>query len=66
MHRFYIDPTRPDCLTPEDAHHACRVLRLREGDNIEVVLNEKKIYPKNDIRCAASNPIHPTAGMTHK
>jgi 16S rRNA (uracil1498-N3)-methyltransferase len=59
MHRFYIDPTRPDCLTPEDAHHACRVLRLREGDNIEVVLNEKKYTAS--LTCAV--PDHTTFSL---
>ena len=41
MHRFYADPERSSessfRLTPEDAFHALRVLRLQEGDPVEVI-----------------------------
>lgn len=44
MHRFYPDPGSEQngfaCLTPEDARHAIKVLRLREGDHVEIVLND--------------------------
>ncbi len=40
MHRFYADPERGTSseayLTPEDAHHALRVLRLSEASPVEV------------------------------
>lgn len=41
MHRFYMPPehcrTEPFALTPEDAHHASVVLRLRVGDECTVL-----------------------------
>ena len=41
MHRFYADPGRSfgdtACLTPEDAHHAMNVLRLRPGSPVELI-----------------------------
>ncbi len=41
MHRFYPDPSRggdgPVYLTKEDAHHALKVLRLCEGDRVEIL-----------------------------
>lgn len=41
MHRFYPDPARSgdglEYLTKEDAHHALKVLRLREGDRAEIL-----------------------------
>ncbi len=42
MHRFYADPDRiPDdataFLTPEDAHHAMNVLRLKRGSPVELI-----------------------------
>ena len=43
MHRFFIgsgsDPAECCCLSPEDAHHAVTVLRLRTGQHIEAVLD---------------------------
>ena len=40
MPRFYCPPPLPSSglfeLPPEAAHHAVRVLRLREGDNVEI------------------------------
>ena len=42
MHRFYADPDRsPEenaaYLTPEDAHHALNVLRLKAGSPVELI-----------------------------
>ena len=41
MHRFYPDPARVtdglEYLTKEDARHALKVLRLREGDRVEML-----------------------------
>ena len=41
MHRFYADPVRSTddqvFLTPEDARHALSVLRLKEGQHIEII-----------------------------
>ena len=40
MHRFYceqLDARGRAALTPEDAHHAARVLRLRPGDPVELI-----------------------------
>lgn len=41
MHRFYPDPARSadglEYLTKEDARHALKVLRLREGDRVEML-----------------------------
>ena len=41
MHRFYPDPARGadglEYLTKEDARHALKVLRLREGDRVEML-----------------------------
>ena len=46
MHRFYADPnrSRDNCfyLTPEDARHAIKVLRLRPGDHAEAVFRETR------------------------
>ena len=46
MHRFYADPERsdPSCffLTPEDAHHAQNVLRMRPGDDAEVFFHGER------------------------
>lgn len=46
MHRFYADPGRSgeSCfyLTPEDARHALKVLRLRPGDHAEAVFRETR------------------------
>ena len=43
MNRFYLDPAAgsagPLSLSPEDAHHARDVLRLKAGDAIECVQN---------------------------
>ena len=44
MHRFYADESRPEVgyayLTPEDARHATRVLRMGQGDQAEIFLNQ--------------------------
>ena len=38
MHRFYADVTEEGCvLSPEDAKHALRVLRLEDGAEVEIV-----------------------------
>ena len=46
MHRFYADPEKSGdnlfILTPEDTFHALKVLRLRPGDQAEVILNGKR------------------------
>ncbi len=38
LHRFHVPPgtpgDRPVCLSPEEAHHAARVVRVREGDTV--------------------------------
>lgn len=40
MHRFYAEQSGPDVfLSPEDTHHALRVLRLRAGDEVEIFLS---------------------------
>lgn len=40
MHRFYADPDLSDescfVLTPDDTHHAQKVLRLKPGDHVEI------------------------------
>ena len=42
MHRFYVSQDQSDgsvaILSPEDAHHAARVLRLRPGDKVELLI----------------------------
>ena len=44
MHRFYPDPSRGgdglEYLTKEDAHHALKVLRLHEGDRVEILTGD--------------------------
>ena len=43
MHRFFADQCEDEVfLKPEDAVHAIRVLRLGEGDLIEVILDAKR------------------------
>lgn len=43
MHRFFADQCEGEVfLKPEDAVHAIRVLRLGEGDLIEVILDAKR------------------------
>ena len=46
MHRFYPDPDRSGdssvSLAPEDARHALKVLRLRPGDRVELILHEQR------------------------
>ena len=46
MHRFYADETRRGegaaFLTPEDARHALRVLRMEVGDQAEIYLGGKR------------------------
>ena len=46
MHRFYADESRIAegiaCLTPEDARHALRVLRMSEGQTAELFLNGRR------------------------
>ncbi len=43
MHRFYADspssPSRKVYLAPEDAHHALHVLRLKDGEQVELILD---------------------------
>ena len=43
MHRFYADPEKSEgdvfVLTPEDTLHAVKVLRMKEGDQAEIILN---------------------------
>ncbi len=42
MHRFYADPEKSEgdgfVLTPEDTRHALKVLRMKEGDQAEIIL----------------------------
>ena len=46
MHRFFADENRSDSdtvfLTPEDAHHALAVLRLKTGDQVEVLRQRQR------------------------
>lgn len=44
MHVFYTDDIRRGIaiFTPEDARHATRVLRLKDGENITVVTGEQR------------------------
>ncbi len=46
MHRFYADPEKSEgdvfVLTPEDARHALKVLRMKEGDQAEIILKENR------------------------
>ena len=48
MHRFYADPDRSDeqrfVLTPEDARHALKVLRMRVGDDAEIIFRESRFH----------------------
>lgn len=50
MHRFYADESRlaVGCayLTPEDARHAIRVLRMNQGDQAEIFLNGSRFLGK--------------------
>lgn len=42
MHRFYAEPTAEGAkLSPEEANHALRVLRLQAGDPCQAILNGK-------------------------
>lgn len=44
MHRFYAEQSGQDVfLSPEDTHHALRVLRLRAGDEVEVFLSGERM-----------------------
>ena len=42
LHRFFAERTRENAarLLPEEARHALTVLRLREGDTVQVILEE--------------------------
>ena len=46
MHRFYADPRISDSncffLTPEDAIHALKVLRMQVGDQAEIICREER------------------------
>lgn len=46
MHRFYADSDQSTAekaiLTPEDAHHALNVLRLKPGDHVEIILDGQR------------------------
>ena len=46
MHRFYADPELSDgrcfVLTPEDARHAVKVLRLHPGEEAEIILRGER------------------------
>jgi 16S rRNA (uracil1498-N3)-methyltransferase len=46
MHRFYADPEKSEAdsfvLTPEDARHALKVLRMKEGEPAEIILEGKR------------------------
>ena len=59
MHRFYADESRSSAsvayLTPEDAHHALNVLRLRSGDQVEVFLAGARYL--SSIRCSAPGEV---------
>ena len=48
MHRFYADSESPESgrvyLSPEDAHHALHVLRLKNGDAVELILNGERYH----------------------
>ena len=50
MHRFYGSPdhssTDLSFLTPEDAHHAIHVLRMKPGDEVELIENGKRFLAR--------------------
>ena len=52
MHRFYADPEKSDehsfTLSPEDAFHAAKVLRMHSGDQAEVVFRETRFLSRID------------------
>ncbi len=52
MHRFYASsaPDGTALLDPQDWPHACRVLRLREGDPVEIFADSRR-YEAVLIRC---------------
>ena len=43
MHRFFAERTGENCvrLLPEEARHALTVLRLKEGDAVQIILEER-------------------------
>ena len=56
MHRFFADPDRSDgriaFLTRDDARHAVRVLRLRQGDPAEIFLHDRRFLAEiTDAAC---------------
>ncbi len=52
MHRFYADPDHSGdqsfVLTPEDALHALKVLRMKPGDQAEIILEGKRFLARLD------------------
>lgn len=43
MHRFYVEQAGADIfLSPEDSHHAIRVLRLHVGSEVEAILSGQR------------------------
>lgn len=56
MHRFYAPEIETTIALPdEDAQHCCRVLRLKDGDEIEVVDGKGGLYK---CRLLSASPKH--------
>ena len=70
MHRFYADSDRSGAakayLTAEDAHHALHVLRLKEGDTVELVDDGIRYLAvidsadRGDVTLSKQNPLPST------
>jgi len=70
MHRFYADPERSDekrfVLTPEDTQHALKVLRMRVGDDAEIIFRESRFHAvlerieEDRVELSPRSPLPPT------
>ena len=70
MHRFFADPDREtgteSFLTKEDARHAVTVLRLKPGQNVEIIRNstlwsaEVTLADNNNVRVRILNQLPST------
>lgn len=70
MHRFYVPNIATDNILPEEeSRHCVRVLRLREGDAIEVVDGRGTLYrceiTAADIKHCVVNILDSVAIQTH-
>ena len=66
MHRFYADETAETSdtflLSPEDAHHALHVLRMKPGDEAEVFASGNRylaVFTELSPACARLKTVRP-------